>query len=1246
MAEAALLHIEAGRLEEGRLAALEARIDAELAGGRHSEVTAELEALTRAHPLRERLWAQRILALYRGGRQAEALRAYQDLRRVLGEELGIEPGAGLSRLETAILRHDPALEWTPDEGRTADVLARAGGSDDLGEPAASGCPRCGKANTGRARFCSSCGASLWQVCASCSSDNRAGQAFCASCGTALVVPPAVAPPRLAEERRSATVLFADLSGFTSLSEGMDPEDLRALLAGCMSTMARVVEGFGGVAMRVIGDQLMALFGAPVAYGDDAERAVRAALELARCAAEQGEAFGGLSLRTGVNTGEMMFAPVGPDREFTVIGDAVNVASRLQSCAPTGGVLVGEETYRATKRVIRYRPVASQQMKGKAQPVPTYLALEVLAPGRRPGPGSPIVGRNVELGVAASLWQRVLADRVPHVISVLGPPGMGKTRLAQELCALVEQQGGRSLLGRSLPYGERSGYGAFAQQVKAVAGIFETDPAPVAQAKVKRRMSTLLPLAWADEVASHLSLTIGLGAEAVGADKGALLLSARRFVEALAREQPTVLVFEDLHWADPSLLDLIESLAGRAREAPVLLLVLARPQLFDVRPGWGGGLTSSTLLELRDLSPAESTELLASLLPRTTDPAVVDALRGRAGGNPLFLEELASSVLEGAAEPAASLPASIKAIIAARLDALPAEERQLLLDASVVGTIFWTGALRALDGDAQLATALDRLEARDLVRSQALSRIEGDQEFSFKHILIREVAYATVPKAARRTRHAAVARFLEEATGDRAAESASLLAHHWREAGDTERAVDYLLVAAERAAQAWAKGEAISLYGEALDLVPESAAGRRHTIRLRRALLLVQENALPAAVSELDTVIPELAGRELVEALVPRAYCAAFLEDALAMGATAARALALADALGDQELRASALSVVAAGKLFAGEVTDALALSEQALTLWPLGSHPSDLALQLGMAGNESYLLGRYGETVDYGRRGYELGREVHSGDSTLWAGAQLGLGLAGLGRHEEALGHLEELVALGHRLGTLPIWTAIAMNVWAGVLRELGDLGQSRRLNHEAMEMAASVPFSLAIVEGNVDLLFADLAEGEVGRAERAWPGLWDQAQVMPGVHQWRNIGRLEAARAEISLGAGRFEQAADDACRAIEGTRRVGRVKYQIASRVILGRALHGMGRHEDAVEHLRQATIAAQALKHPPSSWQAGGALTLALAASGNDNDAQAAAETVRQTILRFAAGLSEEHRNAFLGTVRVRELLTLGE
>jgi tetratricopeptide (TPR) repeat protein len=452
------------------------------------------------------------------------------------------------------------------------------------------------------------------------------------------------------------------------------------------------------------------------------------------------------------------------------------------------------------------------------------------------------------------------------------------------------------------------------------------------------------------------------------------------------------------------------------------------------------------------------------------------------------------------------------------------------------------------------------------------------------------------------------------------------------------------MAAQQAERAWAKGEAISLYGEALDICPESDADRRRTIRLRRALLLAQENDIPAAAAELDALIPELAGRELVEALANRSYLACYLEDAAVIETTAARAVALAEQLGDQDLRSYALSWVSTGKLFGGQVEEALAMNEDALAMWSPGSRRSDLTHCFGTAGNQAYLLGRYGEAVDYGRRGYDLGRELCKGDSTIWSGVQLGLGLAGLGRHEEAVHLLEELVTLAYQLGTVPIYEAIALNCWAGVLREVQDFEASRRLNHEAIEVAIALPFPLAVVEANVDLLFTDLADGEVDRAESAWPRIWEEAQGMPGVHQWRNIGRLEAARAEISLEAGRFEQAADDACRAIEGAQRVGRLKYEIASRVTLGQALLGMGRYPEAVEHLRQALAAANGLKHPPSRWRAGVGLTQALAAIGDDNGARATAEAVRQNILHFVAGLSEERRQLFLAGARIQELIKI--
>ncbi|HEY8200842.1 MAG TPA: AAA family ATPase, partial [Actinomycetota bacterium] len=571
---------------------------------------------------------------------------------------------------------------------------------------------------------------------------------------------------------------------------------------------------------------------------------------------------GLSLRVGINTGEMMYAPVGPDRSFTVMGDPVNTAARLQTAAAPGEILVGEETYRATRSAIRYEPAERLWVKGKDAPIWAARAVEpVLGPGERTVSAAPMVGRVTELALLRSTWERVVSERIPHLLTIVGAPGIGKSRLSREFAALVAESGGRILQGRSLPYGEGTGYGAFGRQLGALAGVFETDSASVAREKLSRTLASILGPPLAGEVTPQLAVMVGLDTDGHVPDRGVLFFSAQRFVEALAAEAPVVLLFEDVQWADATVLDLVEFLAGRVRSAPVLFLALARPELLDRRVEWGSRLPHATRLELEGLSDQDGEELVRRLLPGIKQANVVDRLVETAGGNPLFLEELAASVLERATElAAATVPTNVKGIIAARLDALPPSERRLLLEAAVVGRFFWKGAL-AGGGNGTTSRLLDSLGARDLIRREPVSRIEGDEEFSFRHILIREVAYATLPRAERRRKHAGVALFIEERASDRLGESASVLAHHWREAGDRERALEYLLTAAEHAGRAWAKGEAVSLYTQALDLVGENDRARRASILLQRAIAWAESGDLCAAAGELDDILPEFNGRK-------------------------------------------------------------------------------------------------------------------------------------------------------------------------------------------------------------------------------------------------------------------------------------------------------------------------------------------------------------------------------------------------
>jgi class 3 adenylate cyclase len=666
------------------------------------------------------------------------------------------------------------------------------------------------------------------TCQRCEQENPDGARFCNACGAALAE-----RDRIGEERRLVSVLFVDLVGFTSQAEKLDPEDVRAILTPYYERVRAELERFGGSVEKFIGDAVMGVFGAPTAYGDDAERAVRAAFAV-RDWAEQD----GLQVRVAVNTGEAIVElEARPGHgEAMVAGDVVNTAARLQSAAPVGAVLVGEETYASTRNAIEYRPAQPVLAKGKSAPVRAWLALRATsAVGERPVAPIPMVGRDRELAVLTGIWGRVSEEGRAHFATVFGPAGIGKSRLALELSQLVATQGGRVIRGRSTPYGASTPYSAFAQQVKQVAGIFDSDDAAEARSKLAAGIADLAGPAAAEEHVPYLALLLGLEDENENEapDRETLVFSARVLVESLAMGGPTLLLYDDIHWADASLLDLLESFAARVREVPVLFVALARPELLSDRPGWGGGLPAYTALPLEPLTESSGRELAERLLAVSGQPVDgAPAIAETADGNPLFIEELSAAIAEKSTSGA--LPTNVRSLIAARLDSLPLDERAVLVDASVVGRVFWRGALNEIEPRPDLASLLGSLEARGLIGREAVSRIQGDQQFGFKHGLIHDVAYQTLPRPARRERHAAVARFLEASTAP--GQSHEALAQHWREAGDTERAVDHLTAAGDQAVRGWAKERAVALYREALALATGDETRRREvTARLAVAL---------------------------------------------------------------------------------------------------------------------------------------------------------------------------------------------------------------------------------------------------------------------------------------------------------------------------------------------------------------------------------------------------------------------------
>jgi class 3 adenylate cyclase len=663
------------------------------------------------------------------------------------------------------------------------------------------------------------------VCAVCGQENPTIAQFCLTCGRPL----AGGKPASREERRIVTVIFVDLVGFTSRAETLDPEDVRAILAPYHDRVRDEIESFGGVVEKFIGDAVVGVFGAPIAYGDDPERAVRAALSV--------RAALGTQVRIAVNTGEALVT-IGarPERgEAMVAGDVINTAARLQSAAPAGGVLVGAETYRCTNGLVDYAVAEPVLAKGKELAVEVWLAERVASGDGRPG--SELVGRVGELAMLKGIWERAAAG-TPHLVTVLGPPGVGKSRLASEFRRIVTAGGGRTVRGRCLPYRESSAYGAFATQVKQFAGIFENDEPDMVLAKL-RAESERLAVPDPEVVAGHLAIVLGIDPHIVAEDREALFFSVRCFIEAAAAEQATVLVFEDIHWADRGLLDLIEQLVGRMHGLPVLLLTLARPELLDNRPGWGGGLPGYISMPLQPLVGVEAQALAFNVLR-----GIEESERQRraalfadmAEGNPLFIEQLAATVAERPAGTAEALPTTIRGIVAARLDALPPGERSVLLSAAVMGKVFWRGPVeRVAEDAATLGDTLAALERRDLIRREAVSAIAGEEQYSFRHMLIRDAAYDMLPRGRRQELHADLARYLEQ-EAPTAGEAITQMARHWREAGEGDRAVRYFLAAAEEAERGWAMERALLLYKEALDLVAEDDVEARRDIRRRLALV--------------------------------------------------------------------------------------------------------------------------------------------------------------------------------------------------------------------------------------------------------------------------------------------------------------------------------------------------------------------------------------------------------------------------
>ena len=869
------------------------------------------------------------------------------------------------------------------------------------------------------------------------------------------------------------------------------------------------------------------------------------------------------------------------------------------------------------------------VKGKLAPIPIWLVLGV-RPEHDRAPLAPLIGRGRELELLGTVWDKVRADRRMHLVTVFGPPGIGKSRLVRELQPRLEREGA-FLKGRCRPYGETTGYGAFGQQVFHLAGIFENDPTSVARAKLRDCVGALLPEQEATEVGAHLAILLGLSDEGAP-DKQLLFFSARRFVEAVAGARPTAFVFEDIHWAEPALLELLESLAARLTDVPAFLVTLARPELLDDRPTWGGGLARYTAVHLEPLGEQDAHELADALLVGTDEAsAYADRLVLASGGNPLFLEELAASISERTADFVAGLPTTVQAIISARLDALPRHHRQVLQDAAVIGRIFWRGPIAELQGgEEDLDATLDDLERRDFIRRQPTSGVITDREYIFKHVLTREVAYGTLPRAGRRERHRVIAAFIERESGDRVRESSSILAHHYREAGDDVKAVEYLVMAAEVASRAWAKQQAVTLFGEAIEIA-ERIDDRDLLIatRLARASTLV-DAARFDALEDLDWLIEEAEGRDLALAHLARTRAAFWVADAAGVIEHSMAAAEIAEHLDDRELQGRALAARHEAESMQGDLSAAVATWERAEATWAVERRDHSYARFLATRALTSYWRGDYETCLTMASEAHRLGTEASNLEASVTSACNVGLALVGLSRHEEGISWLDRAIQLGREWeeGSFR-FTARAMNMRAGALREIGDLASARLQSEEALELAKDSSFPPAALSARLDLLYADLSAGDVGAAERTIPDLGEALDGAKGFHQFLWSIRLAAARAEAARLAGRHDEAISFAWTALSATERFGRRKYDCLVRVPLARALVATGRPKEAVDVVGRAIVEAERLGHLPSHWLALSALAEAKTALGDEAGAEDARVAAVRSIKGFSEGLGDVHR-----------------
>jgi class 3 adenylate cyclase/tetratricopeptide (TPR) repeat protein len=909
-----------------------------------------------------------------------------------------------------------------------------------------------------------------RTCPDCGEENPARARFCLNCGAAL--PEEGTAPRL--ERKYATALFADLVGSTALAEEQDPEIVQSVVGRAFDRLSQEIERYGGHLEKFMGDAVLALFGVPKAHEDDPERAVRAALEMLAVLSELNRGFAiegkpQLAMRIGIEAGEVLVdverATGARDRMLT--GDAVNTAARLQTAAEPDRIVVGPNVYAAVKDVIELAALPALTLKGKAEPVPAWHALSVPSKkrrGERPplGMQARLIGRDEEMTVLKQTLHRVESEGRPALVTLVGPAGVGKSRLVRELNTHIDglPQSFYWRMGRCMAYGNTS-YSALADAVKAQCEILEDDAADVALEKTARAVEEL----FGDrELAPQVAALVGAGERVHSREE--LFEVWRRFLERMASRYPLVLTLEDIHWADDGLLDFIEHVADWA-QGPIMVLTLARPELLERRPTWGGGKRNASSIYLDPLSPNEDAAMVDDLLPG----AIADDLRkmivDRAEGNPLYTEEIVRMLIDRGVirateasrwETASTIadvdvPRSIHGLIAARLDGLPAEEKALLQDASVVGRTFWLGSVSSLAGldPGVVREALGRLRVKELIVPHEPSSFRDEHEFSFRHSLLRDGAYDSLPKSLRAAKHEAVAEWAASRAGDRVDEIAELIATHWL--------------------------EALAYRDELAETGSERTEAARHAFRWARAagdratavwLPVVAETWYARASALADEV--GASAEERIAILRSRTTAIGGVLDAEESDALARELLDLAAASGDVLSQGYALTKLAEAAFERGAEDEIWSNTDSAIAaLEPLGES-RELAVALRVTGWAMWRRGRAEEAEPILRRSVEVASNVGARVVEAEAMMDHAIALSMLSRREECMAQMDASYRLAKELGDLGVLMRLYNNYPATIETWTSDYLRCREILREGEELArkAGVRHSLGWIVGSL----------------------------------------------------------------------------------------------------------------------------------------------------------------------------------